>query len=117
MMITNILGLGLIVFIVWWFWLYRPAEGPAAAESVVIRVENGSYEPPRLRIPAYQPTRLQFLRKDPSPCAEMVLVPQADVSAELMVDETTTVELPALKPGDYPFHCQMQMYRGILTVE
>jgi plastocyanin domain-containing protein len=32
MMIINLMGLFVIALIVWWFWLYKPAEAEVAAE-------------------------------------------------------------------------------------
>ncbi|WP_370463935.1 cupredoxin domain-containing protein [Microbulbifer sp. ALW1] len=32
------------------------------------------------------------------------------------VDQITEVTIPAADAGEYPFHCQMQMYRGTLIV-
>jgi plastocyanin domain-containing protein len=80
-------------------------------------VENGSYQPSNIRIAANRATVLHFLRKDPSPCAEMVLLPDLEISETLALNRISRVALPPLKPGEYGFHCQMQMYRGSLIVE
>ena len=117
MLIINITGVALIVLIIWWFWLYRPAEVAAGAEKLVILVENGSYQPAHIKLAANKPAELYFLRKDPSPCAEMVLIPELDISENLPLDKTTKISLPAMEAGEYDFHCQMQMYRGSLKVE
>ena len=117
MIIVNILGITLIGLIIWWFWLYRPAETALAGDALVIRVENGAYQPSHIRIRANTPSSLHFLRKDASPCAEMVLIPDIELSASLPLDKTKTLALPPLAPGEYDFHCQMQMYRGVLKVE
>ncbi len=117
MLIINIAGVALIALIIWWFWLYRPAEVEAGAEKLVIVVENGSYQPAHIKLAAGQPAELYFLRKDPSPCAEMVLIPELDISENLPLDKTTKISLPAMEAGEYDFHCQMQMYRGSLKVE
>ena len=58
----------------------------------------------------------QFLRKDASPCAETVIFPDLDISATLALGKTASVALPPLPAGEYAFHCQMQMYRGVLIV-
>ena len=112
---VNLGGFALIGLIVWWFWLYKPRE--VAAQDVVVRVDNGSYQPARIRLPAHRASALAFERIDPSPCAEVVLFPDLDVSETLAVGQQTRIALPALEPGEYPYHCQMQMYRGVLVVE
>jgi plastocyanin domain-containing protein len=115
MLVLNLLGLGLIALIVWWFWLYKPPVTTGAGNTEIV-VENGVYSPARLQLTAEQPAVLHFLRKDKSPCAEMVVFPDLDISVELAVDKTIDVKLPPLSKGEYAFTCQMQMYRGTLVV-
>lgn len=117
MWVMNLAGVALIALIVWWFWLYKPRELAVDDEHLVIVVENGSYHPAHIRVPANRQTELQFLRKDPSPCAEMVLLPGLEISESLPLDKTKTIILPPMKAGEYEFHCQMQMYRGVIRVE
>ncbi|MCK5790344.1 MAG: plastocyanin [Alcanivorax sp.] len=116
MIIVNIAGLALIVLIVWWFWLYKPQSQALDQEDSVIVVENGVYQPAHIRIPPGQPATLRFLRKDASPCAEMVQFPALNISEQLPLNKTRSLQLPALEQGVYEFHCQMQMYRGQLHV-
>lgn len=117
MIIINLVGLVVIGLIVWWFWFYKPIDVSLNNDELVITVESGSYSPARLKLMAHTPSRLSFLRKDASPCAEVVLFPNLDISETLPLNKTNVIELPALEPGEYPFHCQMQMYRGVIIVE
>lgn len=116
MLIINIAGLLLIALIVWWFWLYKPKETELTNNDIVIVIENGTYTPSRIKLPANESVTLQFLRKDASPCSEMLLIPNLQISETLPLNQTSTIVLPAMKSGKYDFHCQMQMYRGQLTV-
>lgn len=116
MILINIIGFALILLIIWWFWLYRPREASAQDAGLVIILEHGSYSPAHIKLPAGQAITLTFLRKDESPCAEFLVIPALDISQALPVNKPATINLPALQPGDYPFHCQMQMYRGELHV-
>ncbi|MBS3796167.1 MULTISPECIES: cupredoxin domain-containing protein [unclassified Pseudoalteromonas] len=116
MIIINILGLALIVLIVWWFWLYKPAQTVMQTQPLTIEVKDGVYTPAAIQVAAHQTVTLNFLRKDQSPCSEMLLIPDLGVSEQLELDKVTPVTLTDLAPGEYPFHCQMQMYRGTLTV-
>ncbi len=114
---VNLAGLAAIGFIVWWFWLARPrATRAAGAAPVEILVADGVYTPARIEVAAGAPARLRFRRRDPSPCAEKVLFDALGVSADLPVGESVEVVLRDLKPGEYGFACQMQMYRGVLVV-
>ena len=117
MLMVNVAGMALIGLIVWWFWLYKAKEVALDDTALVIVVENGTYHPARIKLPANHATELQFLRKDASPCAEMLLLPDLDISENLPLNKPMTIRLPALAKGEYPFHCQMQMYRGVLKVE
>jgi plastocyanin domain-containing protein len=116
-MIINLLVLALIGFIIWWFWLYKPSNGSSPDASTSILVQDGVYSPARIKIAANTPTELTFLRKDKSGCSASVLLPDLEISLELALDKPTTVALPALEKGEYAFHCQMQMYKGVLIVE
>lgn len=117
MLLINLLGLLLIAAIVWWFWLYQPAMVNSDAGKLVITVENGVYQPARVSIAANKATAITFLRKDASPCAGMLLLSDLDISEELPVNREKVIQLPPLKPGSYPFNCQMKMYKGELVVE
>lgn len=117
MITINILGLLLIALIVWWFWLYREKTIEISDGEIRIVVENGTYEPAKIKLKAGQPISIQFLRKDASPCAGTVLLPALEISQELPLNKSVSIKLPELKKGEYPFHCQMQMYKGAFIVE
>lgn len=117
MWIINLTGLLLVALIVWWFWLYQSNEVEADDQTLTIIVDNGVYQPSRIKVHTNQPITLLFVRKDASPCAETLLFPELEVSETLPLNQTYPIRLPALKAGVYAFHCQMQMYRGELHVE
>ena len=116
MMLVNIAGVLLIALIVWWFWLYKPPEIDASDSALSITVEDGTYQPSRIKVPENQPVTLTFLRKDPSPCSATVLFPDFDINEELPLNTSKTITLPEMQKGEYAFSCQMQMYRGTLIV-
>ena len=115
-MLVNVLGVLLIALIVWWFWLYQPQATDLGASELTIVVENGTYQPARIQVPANQSVVLSFLRKDSSPCSETVLFPALKLSETLPLNKVKNITLPAMQEGEYDFHCQMQMYRGRLLV-
>ena len=61
--------------------------------------------------------RLAFHRLDPSGCVAQVIFPDFHKTLDLQLDATTTLELPPTEAGTYPFHCGMNMVRGVLEVE
>lgn len=117
MWMINLAGLLLIVLIVWWFWLYKPKDTELGDGKLLVLVENGVYFPARIKIKANEKTVISFLRKDASPCAEMVIFPDFEISESLPVNKQKGIELPPMNSGIYKFHCQMQMYRGEVYVE
>ena len=117
MIIINIIGLAVIGLIAWWFWFYKPNQAMLGDGDLVVTVDGGSYSPSHLKLPAKQAATVTFLRKDASPCAEIVMFPELDISETLPLNKSISINLPELAPGEYAFHCQMQMYRGVLTVE
>jgi plastocyanin domain-containing protein len=117
MLVINLGGVALIALIVWWFWLYKPGEDALNDANSLIVVESGIYQPAHIRLAANQPAELHFMRKDASPCSEIVQIPDLEISENLPLNKHKSIVLPPLKAGDYEFHCQMQMYRGVIHVE
>ncbi|WP_404389816.1 cupredoxin domain-containing protein [Pseudoalteromonas phenolica] len=116
MMVINLLGLALIALIVWWFWLYKPNKIIANNNEVLIEVKDGVYSPSSIQVSASQPVTLKFIRKDQSPCSETILIPSLEISEQLKFNGITQITLANLSQGEHEFHCQMQMYRGVLKV-
>ncbi|MFT6984381.1 MAG: plastocyanin domain-containing protein [Psychromonas sp.] len=122
MLVINLVGIALIVLIIWWFWLYSPKKKQKTSANksnggISVVVQDGVYQPSTIVLSTNTATTLKFTRKDPSPCAEMVIFPDLEISAELPLNKTLEIPLPKMKKGKYVFHCQMQMYKGYLVVE
>ena len=81
-----------------------------------LTVGNGTYSPAHIMLERGKSAILTFLRKDVSPCAELVVFPALDISEPLLLNNRVEINLPPIKEGNYDFHCQMQMYRGELIV-
>jgi plastocyanin domain-containing protein len=119
--IVDLVGLGLIAFIVWFFWLVR-AKGTRAAvtgggyqEQMVL--VKGGYTPDVIVVEAGKPVRLNFVRQESASCSEMVLLPAFNKSATLPEGQTVPVEFLPKDRGEFEFSCQMGMFRGKLIVE
>ena len=120
-MIVTMAGLIAISATVWFFWLKRSPAAAAnttdsGAQEATILVKDG-YSPSRILVKHDQPIRLTFQREEANPCSEMVIFDAFHKSAKLPQGEPVTLDLVAHDPGEYPFTCQMGMYRGILVVE
>lgn len=117
---VDILGFGLIILVAWYFW-FSKKKGVAAltagkTQEALITVKGG-YTPDVIIVKAGRPVRLTFLRKESSPCSERVVFKDFEVSKMLPQGRKVPVELTPEKPGEYPFSCQMGMYRGRLVAE
>lgn len=88
----------------------------ADATHTVEIVVDGGYRPARVRIPAGVRTTLRFVRRDYTPCTREVVFPTLGLRRTLPTNEPVLVELPALEPGEHPFHCGMHMIHGTLEV-
>jgi plastocyanin domain-containing protein len=116
MIIINLVGLILIGFIVWWFWIKKPPSLKASSDVVEIIVENGVYTPSNIEVKLGQKVKLSFVRKDPSPCAEKVIFDELNLSYDLPMNKPVAVDFKPEQTGEYAFTCQMKMYVGSLSV-
>ena len=116
-LLINIVAILLFIFIIWWFWLSSPRVQKSDAGVIDIIVDNGVYTPANIEVKQGQNLTLSFLRKDASPCAEKVIFKDLNLSADLPVDKKIEIKIPTEKKGEYSFTCQMQMYRGTLSVK
>jgi len=112
----NIAGLLLILLIIWWFWLSKPKAVTQQSEQLDVMVDNGVYTPAHIQVEQGKPLTLRFIRKDASPCAEKVIFDSLNISADLPIDQPVDIQIPTQNTGNFDFTCQMQMYRGKLTV-
>ncbi len=114
-LLVSVGGVVLIGLIIWWFWVASAKTTQVAtSEAIDILVKDGVYTPARIQVPLNQALVLRFTREDASPCAEKVLFYELELSLELPLGQPTEVELSLEQPGEYHFHCDMQMYRGSL---
>lgn len=115
------LGLLLVGFIVWYFWLKRAKGVRAAAtgsghQEAMILVKGG-YTPDTILVVHGKPVRLNFRREETASCSEKVVLADLERSADLPTGETVAVEFVPEKVGVYEFACPMGMFRGQLIVE
>ena len=115
-------GLALIAFTLWFFF------GPREAERAVMRaartggvqeltvVVKGGYAPDRIEVTQGQPVRLNFRREESTACTEQVIFSDFGISKMLPQGQTVPIEFTPQKPGEFTFHCGMNMVRGKLIV-
>jgi plastocyanin domain-containing protein len=113
-------GAALVAFIFWFFFGPRTATATHAGSGGVQEVEvdvRASYVPDRIEAAAERPIRIKFRRDDPNPCTDQVVFPDFGVVRDLPLGRVTTVEVTPPAPGEYRFHCGMNMVRGTLVAK
>jgi plastocyanin domain-containing protein len=119
--VVLIIGMLLIVFIVWFFWLKR-AKGVRAVETsggyqeTMILVKGG-YTPDTIIVNRGKPVRLNFRREETAGCSDKVIFEHFGKSADLPTGALVPVELMPNEAGEFTFACPMGMFRGRLIVE
>jgi len=96
----------------------RKAAGAARAGGVqeIDLTVHGGFAPDRIVAQAGVPLRLQVLRTDRSSCTAQIAFRDLGILRDLPTGRVVTVDLPALRPGNYAFTCGMNMLRGQLQV-
>lgn len=114
----NIVFVVFIVFIAYWFWVYKPkrAEVVNKGDVIDIIVDNGVYVPASVQTKIGQTVRLRFTRKTASPCASTVVFADFEQSAELPLDQAIELSVTPSQEGSFDFTCEMGMYRGKIIV-
>lgn len=119
--IVTITGLGIIAWIVWYFWLWKGESVTAQVREKGIQeidvTVKGGYQPASIVVNAGQPVRLNFTRREASTCGEEIVIPSFGKRAHLPQDQTVPVEFMPDKPGEYEFTCGMNMMHGKLIVQ
>lgn len=108
--VVTILGLGLIGFI-WWFFFGQKRQTTSISDQVDIKVAGG-YSPANISVPANKWIRVTLTRTEDNPCLEEIIIPDLKVSRFLPLHQAVKLELTFPRPGNYSFHCGMNMYHG-----
>jgi plastocyanin domain-containing protein len=116
-----LLGIAVILFIIWFFWLKRStglhaAETTGGYQEAMILVKGG-YTPDTIIVRHGRPVRLNFRREETASCSDKVIFADFQKSAHLPTGQTVPVEFLPKEPGEFAFGCPMGMFRGRLIVE
>ncbi|MCU0426701.1 MAG: cupredoxin domain-containing protein [Candidatus Kapabacteria bacterium] len=113
-------GLGLVVFVVWYFFFGKRTSTAAAltesgVQEIAITVKGG-YSPDSIEVVKDKPVRLKFYRDETSSCSEELVFGEFSLRRELPAFETTVIDILPTKTGTFEFTCGMNMLRGKLIV-
>ena len=119
--VSALLGIAVILFIIWFFWLkrstgLRAAETTGGYQEAMILVKGG-YTPDTIIVRHGRPVRLNFRREETASCSDKVIFADFQKSADLPTGQTVPVEFLPKEPGEFSFGCPMGMFRGRLIVE
>ena len=113
-------GVFLAGFILWFFFGPRAAiaarRTAAGIQEAQVEV-RASYTPDRIEVDAGRPVRLIFVRREANSCTEQVILPDFGIVKDLPLGKPVVLEFTPERPGEYPFHCGMNMVRGRLVVK
>jgi plastocyanin domain-containing protein len=119
--IVTLGGAAVMAAVLWFFFFSereRVAAAVAASGAQEIRVVvKGGYSPDTIVVKRGIPVRLDFYRDETSPCTDTVILGDFGISRSLPPFQTTPVEFTPDKPGEFTFHCGMNMVHGKLIVE
>jgi plastocyanin domain-containing protein len=113
--IVTITGLVAIVF-TYWFFLMKKETVVNATKSIDIVVDGG-YNPETIAIKKGKTITLNFLRKDPSPCLEDVVLPDFKIRRTLPLNKNVSIEITPQKTGTFTISCGMNMFHGKIIVQ
>jgi plastocyanin domain-containing protein len=118
--VITIGGVALIALILWFFFGPRAATKAHAVnggrQEIDVEV-RGAYSPDRVEVEAGKPVRLTFTRTEPNACTAQVIFPDFAIVKDLPVGRAVPIEITPAQPGEYQFHCGMNMVRGRLIVK
>lgn len=115
-LLINLLGILLIIFIYWFFFMKKESKAIKVENEITITVEGG-YKPDVISVKKGTPITLKFYRKDESSCLEEVVIPDFNIREHLTLNETTEIRINPTEVGEYEISCGMNMFYGKIKVE
>ncbi|PST46844.1 ATPase [Bifidobacterium callitrichos] len=117
---ASLIGAVLLTWLIlrFFFGTRKAAQGEMGdGEQRATITVKGGYSPDVVTMRAGVSIVLNFDRKETGECTSHVVFGDLGLDAMLPGNTATEVRLPALKAGDYPFACGMNMVHGLLHVE
>jgi plastocyanin len=94
----------------------EPVSNPDTPDAMKINVTSSGYVPAQISVNKGEPVRLAFYRADTRNCAGTVVFPELNITRELPVGQTVTVEFTPTRTGEFSFTCGMGMFKGVVVV-
>lgn len=122
--LVTVFGLLGIIFTYWFFLMKKEKQvevkNKRSLRSDDLQVDitvSGGYSPEVISIPKGKPTKINFLRTDPSDCLSEVVLSDFKIRRDLPMNKKVSIEVTPQKQGEYKFTCGMNMYHGKVIVK
>lgn len=89
--------------------------GGQAQEVAVRALASGGYDHPTVNVKAGSPVKFDFSADPRSGCGRQLIIDNVGVNLVSRNGETVSATFTPKTPGEYRFHCGMNMFRGVLV--
>ena len=119
--IVTLVGVGLLAFVGWFFFLAPHRVAAAVSSSAGVQqvdiLVKGGYSPNVIEVEHGKPVQLNFYRDEEGTCSEELLLPDFNIRRDLAPFKTTAITFLPKQAGTFEFTCGMHMLRGSLVVK
>jgi len=115
-LLVVVFSLGGIAFTYWFFLMKKDSAAVVVKNDSIDIIVSGGYSPNVIEIPKDKTTTLNFIRHDPSPCLEEVVLPDFKIRKHLVLNQTTPIQVTPKKSGTFEMSCGMNMFHGKIVV-
>lgn len=95
---------------------FRATVRKSKIQEVAVTIKDG-YSPDKIVVQQGRSVRFTFTRQESAVYSERVLLRDFNKDISLPEYEHTIVEFTPTEPGEYDFHCQMEMLRKTFIVK
>ena len=89
--------------------------GGQVQEVAVRALASGGYDNPTVNVKAGSPVKFDFSADPNAGCGRQLIIDNVGVNLVSRNGETVSATFTPKSPGQYRFHCGMNMFRGVLV--
>ncbi len=93
----------------------QPQAGAQVQEVAVRALASGGYDKPTVNVKAGLPVKFNFAADPRAGCGRQLIIDNVGVNLVSRSGETVSATFTPKTPGQYRFHCGMNMFRGVLV--
>jgi len=92
-----------------------PAAGTSVQEVSLRALGTGLYDKSTINVKAGQMVKFDFSAEPSAGCGRQLIIDKVGVNLVSRNGETVTATFTPPSPGNYNYHCGMNMFRGVLV--